>query len=175
MEGKTTELVHKEAKVVGAVREKITSMYDAYTKSVPLSLHMTQSFESILPYISSQKGKAIVESIRPIISRVSKHTEMVTTAGDLVLGVVGMGLGIKDVSHAMVFRKRMNKHSDQPDVFFATGDAMWKGFAKGIFGGILVLGRPITRFTDVGLLPIAKKIALWTDGILLRKEKQNMH
>jgi len=141
-------------------------------QTVPLSTHIVKTFESLLPSISSKKGKAMMEKIRPVILSVAKNMEMITTTGDIVLGVVGLGLGTKDVVRAVTHHKKMKPFSANSDVFNRTGEYAWKGFVNGVFGSVMIAGRPITRLADVGGLPLAKKIALWTDGILLRKEQQ---
>lgn len=171
MEGKTTELVHRESQPVRSVREKIVSFHDTYLRVTPFSSDIVKTFEEILPKITSQKGKEVAQRIRPKLSNIAKNAEMAMTATDLIVGVVGLGSGSKDMVHAISLHKKA-KGTQSSDFLAGSYMYAWEGFKKGIFGGIMVAGRPITRLADIGVLPLTKKLVLWTDGILLRKEQQ---
>ena len=71
-----------------------------------MSEEIVKSFDRIAKTFQSEKGKRMVESLRPIIPTLAKFGEGVCAALDVVCGVVGFGSGVRDVRENFAARKQ---------------------------------------------------------------------
>ncbi len=180
------ESVHHEQQlplpVVKTVRDRIIAFHDRYLKVVPIAEDTAQSFEDIVKRMTSKKGQAVVERIRPHITDWSKNAEVWASTGDMVLSVAGSVLAAEGLVGGLIEKHSIEKAAGRLDLSNQLTGAtelkkdirprIKRGFAgaalSGIFGGL----RPISRLTYRIGIPIARRVALTADRIMLKKEQK---
>lgn len=183
------ESLHHEVKasspVVQTVRDRIVAFHDRHLQVSPVEASVVKAFESVVPVITSKKGKAVVEKVRPKIASVGKNIEMSAAAIDMTLGLVGTGLAAEGLIGGILEKRAVEKNVGMLDADVqATAMGMMKtdirprikrGLAGVGVGGVFWGLRPVTRFADAAYrygAPLARRVAGAVDGILLRREQK---
>lgn len=176
----------KEAPVVKTVRDRIVTFHDTYLKAHPLSERLVVTFEQASSELRSKKAREIAERLKPHIHDLAKNAEIAAAAGDLIVGLIMGGVGLRDISrvrraHAEfqanhVALSGTDLQRDIRTALFNTeiGNKQYdRPFALTAIGGGILALRPITRLSHaaVGLTRRpALFIARQVDAILLRQE-----
>lgn len=168
------EQIPVKSPVVESVGKRISVLYEKFLR-IPVSDEMVQSFDRIAKTFQSEKGKRMVESIRPIIPTLAKFGEGVYAALDVVSGVVGFGSGAKDVRENFEARKiEMSPEAK------ALASPVWN---KNIFVGaskaigipaFALVARPFSRIAALSARAVGsvgETAGRLVDQILLRKEQ----
>lgn len=183
------ESLHHEVKanspVVRTVRDRIVAFHDKYLQVSPVETSVVKAFESVIPVVTSKKGKAVVEKVRPNIASVGKNIEMSAAAVDMTLGLVGSGLAAEGLIGGLLEKRSIEKSASLLDKDVqATAEGMMKadirprmtrGLAGVGIGGVFWGVRPVTRFVDAAYrygAPLARRVVGAVDGILLRREQK---
>lgn len=186
------EISHTEqsrnSRVNQSVRDRIVDFHDRRLKVSPLSEDIVKTFESIAASLRSEKGKQIIETVRPKMKTYAKNAEIGIATVDYVVGLATTGLGVSE------WRKKSGENTIQIKKLRAAtpelksveenisaymreiGQNKLKRRQKitGIGVGVLAL-RPITRLTDLSTRitrPVAVFAAKQVDAILLRQEQK---
>lgn len=177
------ESVHHEQQlvlpVVKTVRDRIVAFHDRYLSAAPIADDAVAAFEDIVKRMTSKKGQAAIERIRPHVADWSKNAEVWASAGDMVLTVAGSAVAIDALFLEKHRIKNMagsldgaNQATGASELNIAARSRVKRGFAAaalaGVFGGL----RPVTHLVHRVGIPIARRIAGAVDGILLRKEQK---
>jgi hypothetical protein len=175
----------KTAPVVKTVRDRLVDFHDRHLQVSPVAADAAKAFESIVPVISSKKGKAVVEKIRPHVASWSKNIEMGTAAVDVTLGLVGAGVAAEGLIGGILEKRAVEKGASALDTDVQeTALGMMKtdmrprikrGLAGIGLGGVFWGLRPVTRIADAAYrygAPLARRVVGAVDGILLRREQK---
>lgn len=161
--------------VVESVWKRVSALYEKFAR-IPVSDEMVKSFDRIASAFQSEKGKRMVESLRPIIPTLAKFGEGVYAALDVVSGVVGFGSGVKDVRENFEARK-----TNIPPLAKALASPVWN---KNIFVGaskaigipaFALVARPVSRiafYSARAFGAVGEAAGRQVDQILLRKEQK---
>lgn len=168
--------------VVKTVRDRIIAFHDRHLKVAPITEEAAAAFEDVAKHITSKKGQAAVERIRPHVPNWSKNAEMWAGVGDMTLTVAGSALAAEGLIGGLMEKHRMEKAVgvlDAANQVTATSELkidmrprIKRGFAGVLAGGIFGGLRPVTHLTHRVGIPIARRIALAVDGIMLKKEQK---
>lgn len=177
------ELTHHEqhvsSPVTKSVRERVIALHDRHLKVAPIADDAVAAFEDIAKNITSKKGQAAIDRIRPHIADWSKNAEIWASTGDMVVSVAGSVVAVD----AFVLEKRRigklagrldaaNTLTGPSELKIAARSRIYRGFAGGIIGGIFGGLRPVTHLTHRIGIPLARRIALTVDAIMLKKEQK---
>ena len=174
MEGSNEQLGVKSP-VVDSVGKKVSALYEKFVR-IPVSDEVIKSFDRIANTFQSEKGKRMIESLRPIIPTLAKVGEGVSAAFDVVCGVVGFGSGVKDVRENFAARK-----TNIPPVDKAIASPKWinnifVGVSKAIgIPAFALVARPFSRaafYSARALGAVGEVVGRNVDQILLRKEQK---
>lgn len=175
----TSHEQHITPKAAKSVREKIIAFHDRYLKVSPIAEDAASAFEEVAKKVTSTKAQAAVERIRPHIADWSKNAEVWAAAGDMVLSVAGSAVAVDAL---ILEKRRIDKLAGKLDVSaqmtgsselkIAARSRVKRGFAGaalvGVFGGL----RPVSRLVHRIGIPIARRVALSVDHIMLKKEQK---
>lgn len=178
------ETAHHEQQVSSpvtkSVRERVIAFHDRHIQVAPIAEDAAKAFEHVAKVITSKKGKAAVEKIRPHIADWSKNAEVGAGVADMALGVAGCVAAAEGLIGGLIESRRIGKEAaliDGANQATAVSELkkdlrprIKRGFAGaaivGIFGGL----RPVTHLTHRIGIPLARRIALTVDAIMLKKE-----
>ena len=177
MEGSNEQLGVKSP-IVDSVGKKVSALYEKFAR-IPVSDEVVKSFDRIANTFQSEKGKRMIESLRPIIPTLAKVGEGVYAALDVVCGVVGFGSGVKDVRENFAARK--TRRPGVPDVASAIANPKWinnifNGVSKAIgIPAFAFVARPVSWaafYSARAFGAVGEVVGRNVDQILLRKEQK---
>lgn len=175
----TSHEQHVTPKVAKTLREKIIAFHDRHLKVSPITEDAVSAFEEVAKAVTSTKAQAAVERIRPHIADWSKNAEVWAAAGDMVLSVAGATVAVD----ALLLEKRRIDNmagklsapvqmTGASELKIAARSRVKRGFGGAAFAGIFGGIRPVSRLAHRVGIPIARRIALSLDNIMLKKEQK---
>lgn len=169
------EQIPVKSPVVESVGKRISALYEKFAR-IPVSDEMVKSFDRIASTFQSEKGKRMVESLRPIIPTLAKVGEGMNAVLDVATGVIGFGMGFGQARGNLEDSKiKMNP------VAKAVASPKWinnifVGVSKAIgIPAFALVARPFSRATVLGARgvgAIGEVVGRNVDQILLRKEQR---
>lgn len=180
------ESVHHEQQLplsVGkAVRDRVVSFHDRYLKSAPITEDAVGAFEQVSKLMTSKKGQAAMDRIRPHIADWSKNAEIWAGMSDMVLGVAGTVVAAEGLVGGLIEKRRAEKGAslvDAANQLTAASELkkdirpkIKRGLAGAGMAGIFAGLRPVTHLTHRIGIPLARRIALTVDTIMLKREQK---
>lgn len=167
MENKFAEPAKKEPTVLRRVRDRVVALHDKHLKVTPLSEHILERFNALAPDVSSQKGKKLVEWLRPRIVDLAKNAEVATAVADVAIGVVAAGVALEGgarVASIAIDNKKKILSVDKSLRHQTAGLINNESIVRAQKPFIRGAGGAVTSGVFLGLRPITR----WVDGILLR-------
>ena len=175
----TGEAVRVQPPVVEKVKDTVFSLYEKYAR-IPVSDEVVTSFDRVAKTFQSEKGKRMIDSMRPYIPTLANMAEGFNAAADLSCGAIGMGFGIKEV----VGLRRDIKKTPVP---FVVADHLghYKKLGVGLGKAIVIPTafaalRPFSRgalYGARGLGSVGEFVGKTVDQMLMRsegKQKKNV-
>lgn len=174
------EFPQKLSRVVESVQKKLSSFYEKHAR-INVTDEVVKSFDRVATTFQSEKGKRVVESIRPYIPTLGKIGEGLSATVDLLVGVVGFRSGIERVKTGMQLKNLALHATSESRPLVATAfsgignEMVTRGAVRAVGMPIIgFVGRPMSRalfYGTQGLGFIGEKVGTRVDQILLRKEK----
>jgi len=166
--------------VVKTVRDRIVSFHDRYIKSALITEDAVGAFEQVSKLITSKKGQAAMERIRPHIADWSKNVEIWAGVSDMVLGVAGSVVAAEGLVGGLIEKRRAEKGAtlvDSVNQLTAVSELkkdirpnIQRGLGGAVMGGIFAGLRPVTHLAHRIGIPLVRRIALTVDTIMLKQE-----